>query len=679
MAELVLNKFRIELIENKLPTHLYFFDETNIGNNKHYFARFKPSKILEVNFIKNDNVNKWLKTLKKKDIKDEEYIYISFFSVSNASQKIDIDNFSTLSNTLKKKYLKEIFIRKLKEKFIVEPFKEGCDFCIYIENNNSSAGYKKFTRFDFVLDIYKDNYEISISVGSTDTYILNVPPEVQNKIADKQKLNYVVNNILLKNNTERIFDYPIKANAEVRNLIGITVNPKRKFYKEYYDKINEIVKSISDFLKEDLILHTNFKSITEIKQVSFEKNKMIFRNGNEDFSTVNGMRDYGPYYIPENIKEIQLLFIYPDSESANRLYSYFSRGYRHFPGLESYVGIPANIYGNKINYNNNINLIETEIKKQLPNSTYDNIIAVCIMPFSKSTANRDQSEVYFNVKKTLLGKNIPSQFIHRNKIFEENFHFSLPNIAIAMLAKCGGVPWKLSRPHYNQLTVGFNVFSVKQDNGNLTFLGSAVFFDNEGIIKSLRSIQGNSIKNISEILVNAINEYKNSSKETNKKIVIHFYKSISNVEANFLENEIKDRLGPDASFAVVEINDSKITTDLCFDLEYPPLMPQSGTYVKLKSYEYLLFNNLRYWDKPINPINQEELPIKLRIYDPYNNFDHNELISQVYEFSRMYWKSLKQKAQPVTTIYSKLIAEYTYEFGGTIPDNEVARKRVWFI
>lgn len=222
-------------------------------------------------------------------------------------------------------------------------------------------------------------------------------------------------------------------------------------------------------------------------------------------------------------------------------------------------------------------------------------------------------------------------------------------------------------------------FSVKQDNGNLTFLGSAVFFDNEGIIKSLISIQGNSIKNISEILVYAINEYKNSSKQTNKKIVIHFYKSIRNVEANFLENEIKNRLSPDASFAVVEINDSKTTTDLCFDLKYPPLMPQSGTYVKLKPNEYLLFNNLRYWDKPINPINQEELPIKLRIYDPYNNFDHNELISQVYEFSRMYWKSLKQKAQPVTTIYSKLIAEYTYEFGGTIPKNEVARKRVWFI
>ncbi len=83
--------------------------------------------------------------------------------------------------------------------------------------------------------------------------------------------------------------------------------------------------------------------------------------------------------------------------------------------------------------------------------------------------------------------------------------------------------------------------------------------------------------------------------------------------------------------------------------------------------------------KPINPINQEELPIKLRIFDPYNSFDHDELISQVYEFSRMYWKSLKQKAQPVTTTYSKLVAQYIAEFNGKLPDNNVAKHRVWFI
>lgn len=678
MAELVLNKFIIELIENKLPTQMYFFTETSVGNNKNYLARYKLSKILgdkDWNFINGNDIKNCLNGLKKEEIKEEEYLYISFFDYNNYAKPFKI-TFSNLPIFLKKRYLKEIFIRRLKDNFIVESFKEGCDFCLYKENNNSEK-YKCYTRFDFVFNIYKDNYEVSISIGSTDTYILKIPENLKNQIPNESKLKYVIENLLIKEkdkNLDEIFNYEIKANAEIRRLLGISVNPKRKFYQEYYDKIKEVVKSISEILKNDFILHTNFKQIKEVKIVSFEKNKMSFKNDNEDYSTINGMRDYGPYFIPQNIKETQLLFIYPDSESANKLYSYLSRGYRHFPGLESYVGIPANIYDEKINYND-IKLTESEIQKKLPNTTYDNIIAVCIMPFSKSTATKEESKIYYQIKKALLKKNIPSQFIHRNKIFEKNFHFSLPNIAIAMLAKCGGIPWKLARKHYNQLTIGFNIFSSQKNK----YLGSAVFFDNEGVIRRLDSIEGDGLDNISEILSRTIEDYKQSLNQINNKVVIHFYKSISGEEAKLFKTKIKEFLGTESSFAVVEINDTKSSTDICFDLNYETFMPQSGTYIKLKDNEYLLFNNLRYWEKPTNPINQEELPIKLRIFDPYNSFDHNELISQVYEFSRMYWKSLKQKAQPVTTIYSKLVAEYTYEFGGTIPKNEAARKRVWFI
>jgi hypothetical protein len=58
---------------------------------------------------------------------------------------------------------------------------------------------------------------------------------------------------------------------------------------------------------------------------------------------------------------------------------------------------------------------------------------------------------------------------------------------------------------------------------------------------------------------------------------------------------------------------------------------------------------------------------------------HEELINQVYEFSRLYWKSLKQKSQPVTTIYSKLIAEFSAEYEGNIPESSLASNSPWFI
>lgn len=680
MAELVLNRFKIEI--HKIPDKIYLFSDKNIQDKKYYLARYKPTRILENWKFLLDDTKDYLNVLKKEQVKDEEYIYISFFETINSSMDQDI-KFKDLPFSLQKNYLKELFIRSLLSQFIIESFKKGVDLSFYIQKDGNKNEYQ---RFDVVFNVYYDFkknicYEAIIGVGSTNTFLLKLTDNQKSILngINKNYIKFVKNNLLIKNeNIENIeiFECPIKANAEIRTLLGINSAPKKKFYKDYYELISSFVNSISSILENSLTLCTQYSGIKEVSIVNFEKNKMVFKNNNKDYTTVNGMRDYGPYLMPENIKDTRLLFIYPDSESANKLYTYFSRGYRHFPGLESYVGIPANIYDKKINYGKDLNSIVSLLDKELTEQNYSNIIAICIMPFSKVTATKEQSKIYYQIKMNLLEKNIASQFIHRNKIFEENFHFSLPNIAIAMLAKCGGIPWKLAKPHFNQLTIGFNIFKNKESS----FLGSAVFFDNEGVIREIKGFTGENVDYLCNSLIQSITNYKEINKEENvNKVVVHFYKNIGEKELKEIEQVIKNNLGKDSIFAIMEINDTKTSVELCFDLSYESYMPQSGTYIKLKANEYLLFNNLRYWERPINPINQEELPVKIRIYDPYSSFDHYELISQVYEFSRMYWKSLKQKAQPVTIIYSKLIANYLAEFGGQLPDTEISKKRVWFI
>ena len=132
-------------------------------------------------------------------------------------------------------------------------------------------------------------------------------------------------------------------------------------------------------------------------------------------------------------------------------------------------------------------------------------------------------------------------------------------------------------------------------------------------------------------------------------------------------------------FAVVEVNDSKSKLEICFDVEYDMGMPESGTYVRVGNNEYLLFNNNRYQKRPVRKV-EEVLPIKIRIsFADTGGFHHKELITQVYEFSRIYWKGLKQQSQPVTTKYSKMIADFSLKFGGKIPGNKIAQKTPWFI
>lgn len=678
---IILNRFKIELNEakeiDKYTIKISFFSESEAGGKKYLWARYKPSKLLEFEFVKeNETVNNWLDSLKKEEIKNEEFVYLSFNE--NSQYNIEI-NYQNLPTTLKKKFLKEKIIFLLTKQYVIEPFPVGVDLSIYEEAQEVKENFRKYNRYDININTYQHDIELVISIGSNDTYIGKLDDKQKEQISQNNNLKFLIkDNLLIKLNTPD-FNLPVKANFEIRKILGFSTNPTRKFYKTHYEQINRFVKHLSEQLKDSFIIYTNFKRISneDIKIVDFDRNKMVFKDNNTDYSTINGMRDYGPYKIPEKIKQTKLIFIYPDRESANKLYSFLSRGFRHFPGIESYVGIPANISDKKIFYENNYENIINKINENLAEDKYENLLAICIMPFSKSNATTEQSKIYYKIKELLLKKNIPSQFIERDKIFMGNFHLSLPNIAIAMLAKIGGVPWRLKKDHYNQLTIGFNVYRKEQNS----YLGSAVYFDNQGIIKQVRGFKGKSVGNICDVLISSINEYKQKNNEASvNKIVIHYYKTLINEENIKINETIKNSLGTEFSFAIVEINDTKTTVDLCFDLNYESLMPQSGTYIRLRPNEYLLFNNLRYWEKPINPINQEEYPVKLRIYDPLKNFDHNELISQVYEFSRLYWKSLKQKAQPVTTIYSKLIAEYIAHFeNNSLPDNEISKSTVWFV
>jgi len=688
MKNIIINRVKIEIKEtvptadqNKIkhkgeyPLKISLFKEDEVGERKYLFARYKPSKLLDFDFIKNDeNIKSWLNKLQKNGTANEDYIYLSF----NESNQYNIEiRYSDLPTTLKKKFFKEKIISLLTKEYVIEPFPVGVDLCIYEYVQEEKNNFRKYNRYDINISPNQHDIELVISVGSNDTYIGKLNDIQKDELSQQKELKFLTKDNLLIKLNEPDFDLPVKANFEIRKSLDITTNPRRKFYKAHYEQINQFVKHLSGQLKDSFTIYTNFRRVIEkdFNIVDFDRNKMVFKDDNTDYSTINGMRDYGPYKLPEKIRETKLLFIYPDKESANKLYSYLSRGYRHFPGIESYAGIPANISEKKIFYENNYENIINKISATLTEDKYENLIAICIMPFSKTNATQEQSNIYYEIKEILLRKNIPSQFIERGKIFSDNFHFSLPNIAIAMLAKLGGIPWRLEKDHYNQLTIGFNIYK-KEEN---SYLGSAVYFDNRGIIRQVRGFTDNSVDNICKVLINSINEYKQENNHITK-IVIHYYKTLSNKEINKLNEIIKNNLGTEFSFAIVEINDTKATVDLCFDLNYESLMPQSGTYIRLGHNEYLLFNNLRYWEKPINPINQEEYPVKLRIYDPLNNFDHNELISQVYEFSRLYWKSLKQKAQPVTTIYSKLIAEYIAHFeNNSLPDNEISKSTVWFI
>jgi hypothetical protein len=98
--------------------------------------------------------------------------------------------------------------------------------------------------------------------------------------------------------------------------------------------------------------------------------------------------------------------------------------------------------------------------------------------------------------------------------------------------------------------------------------------------------------------------------------------------------------------------------------------------------KYLLFNNSRHNPELPNPrINH--FPVKLSLFctdEAYfaNRQNVNEVIDQVYQFSRMYWKSVRQQNLPVTIKYPEMVAQiFPFFEGDKIPD--FGKNNLWFL
>ncbi|MPN32482.1 hypothetical protein SDC9_179961 [bioreactor metagenome] len=135
---------------------------------------------------------------------------------------------------------------------------------------------------------------------------------------------------------------------------------------------------------------------------------------------------------------------------------------------------------------------------------------------------------------------------------------------------------------------------------------------------------------------------------------------------------------------VVTINKTESEDFVLFDGKNSDLLPYSGRYMNLGNKTYLLCNNTRYENAEFSRLDGFPFPVKIKIECPTNNSQSidtliiSDLIDQVYQFSRIYWKSVKQQNLPVTIKYPEMIAQILPYFTNTDPDN-IDTKHLWFL
>jgi hypothetical protein len=253
-------------------------------------------------------------------------------------------------------------------------------------------------------------------------------------------------------------------------------------------------------------------------------------------------------------------------------------------------------------------------------------------------------------------------------------------MAIAINAKLGGIPWRINTPTTQELVVGVGAF--KNFDTNVQYIGSAFSFDNTGAFNSFEYFHHDQTAELAGSIEDAIIRFANVNNKPSR-LVIHFYKEMSEQEFEPIE-QVLHNLGLDIPVFIVTINKTESEDFVVFDQKNNDLMPYSGRYINLGNKTYLLCNNTRYEDGNFKAMDGFPFPVKLKIDCPNDHALQSDtkiiegLIDQVYQFSRIYWKSVKQQNLPVTIKYPEMVAQIAPNFiGADIPDE--GKNSLWFL
>lgn len=177
------------------------------------------------------------------------------------------------------------------------------------------------------------------------------------------------------------------------------------------------------------------------------------------------------------------------------------------------------------------------------------------------------------------------------------------------MAKIGGIPWRLARTKEDEIIIGVGAFKLK--GATHRFLGSAFCFSNEGTFENFDCFRDDEPEMLAGSISNAVERFIEKN-NTAKRVIIHFYKEISDKKELKPILEMLDNLGErDLPVIVVTINKTDSKELLAFDLGSAGKMPRSGRHVKVGYNAYLLFNNIRYAEESTLLPKDYNFPIKV--------------------------------------------------------------------
>lgn len=412
---------------------------------------------------------------------------------------------------------------------------------------------------------------------------------------------------------------------------------------------------------------------------------------------LRGLMRFSPLK-PAQVQEPQYLFVFSedDRDYANQLYFALKKGIASFPGSQQFVGLP----------------ISTEKLEalRLPSSIYrlgherELYEAICakldhtahtpdfayIIGDSRWKFHRPTP--YGAIKAALLQRSIPSQMVTRQLLqAESQFRYAIPNIALSVLAKLGGVPWLVKRssePPALVIGVGTTVISDPHGKSRQRLLGYAICMLSSGLFLDLdffgtATTQDDFLPTLTNGLNTTLDRLQQCETQISKVSlhVSHFERRETVQAINSLLDRRKTT--QPTPFEVLRLNhDSPF---MVMDLADTGYVAEEGTVVELGGRHSLLVMEGRHEKAPW----KGRKPVSLEVHREYASNPSLPLMDSLrdlFHLGFVNWRGFGTKTKPATLAYAKLLSDRMADMTAVAPevadnlkDNSDSGSRLWFL
>lgn len=403
-----------------------------------------------------------------------------------------------------------------------------------------------------------------------------------------------------------------------------------------------------------------------------------------------GLRQHGPFDRSAlNLRDGSLLFVFPRSEQplARRLAEALVGGVGSFPGFSAMfrVDVPTGQALKSLGVEGHLGDMASAgrayreaVRGWIAQTEHDPDLAIVLVP---RTERFEVHTPYYEAKAAFAGLGIPSQMVSAELLKDrKQFEWSVANIALAIFAKLGGIPWTVEAPvGDDDLIIGVGRADIGRDRERTRHFGYAVTFVSNGVYRQTWSFTPTADEaEYEQRLQDAIGAALAADVDQPPgRLVVHLARQTGRREIVAAQRAMR-AAGLDVPVAFLRLDDSSLH-DIA-DTGTDTFAPPKGVIAKLARHRALLQTEaLGALGPPDGPL---LIAMDERSTVPEDSFD--QLVAQVFRLAHANWRGFNAQSKPATLVYGEQLASLV----GHLQDVETwkpgllrteLRSRPWFL